>query len=127
MIIGRVQEKIAPALRDHILFYEVATPVTHWRYTGNKNGSMMGARPGRKNMKNKISHYRTPVKNLILEGQFEKIQSLLESNADSSSFSFNKDIYRLIKAGKISKAEGLRFSPNPQALEMNLKGIFIKS
>jgi prolycopene isomerase len=73
VIIGRVQEKIAPALRDHILFYEVATPVTHWRYTGNKNGSMMGARPGRKNMKNKISHYRTPVKNLILGGHWAEL------------------------------------------------------
>lgn len=67
------------------------------------------------------------VKNLILEGQFEKIQGILDGSGDSSSFSFNKDIYRLIKAGKISKADGLRFSPNPQALEMNLKGIFIKS
>ena len=67
------------------------------------------------------------IKNLILEGHNEKIQGQLESGGDSSSFSFNKDIYRLIKAGKISKAEGLRFSPNPQALEMNLKGIFMKS
>ena len=61
------------------------------------------------------------------EGQFEKIQGILDGNTDSNSFSFNKDIFRLIKAGKISKAEGLRFSPNPQALEMNLKGIFIKT
>jgi twitching motility protein PilT len=76
---------------------------------------------------NEILYADATVKNLILEGQFEKIQSLLESNADTNSFSFNKDIYRLIKAGKISKADGLRFSPNPQALEMNLKGIFIKS
>lgn len=76
---------------------------------------------------NEILHADATVKNLILEGQFEKIQMLLESSGDSSSFSFNKDIYRLIKAGKISKADGLRFSPNPQALEMNLKGIFIKS
>lgn len=67
------------------------------------------------------------VKNLILEGQFEKIQGILEGSGDSNSFSFNKDIYRLIKAGKISKADGLRFSPNPQALDMNLKGIFIKT
>src|SRR3954468_21193962 len=67
------------------------------------------------------------VKNLILEGQNEKIQGLLESNADSATFSFNKDILRLIKAGKISKADGLKFSPNPQQLDMNLKGIFIKS
>jgi twitching motility protein PilT len=67
------------------------------------------------------------VKNLILEGQFEKIQGILEGSGDSSSFSFNKDIYRLIKEGKISKAEGLRFSPNPQALDMNLKGIFVRT
>ncbi|HWL16447.1 MAG TPA: PilT/PilU family type 4a pilus ATPase [Opitutus sp.] len=67
------------------------------------------------------------VKNLILEGQFEKIQGILDGGSDSNSFSFNKDLYRLIKAGKISKADGLRFSPNPQALDMNLKGIFIKS
>lgn len=67
------------------------------------------------------------VKNLILEGQFEKLQGILEGTGDSNSFSFNKDIYRLIKAGKISKADGLRFSPNPQALEMNLKGIFVRS
>jgi twitching motility protein PilT len=67
------------------------------------------------------------VKNLILEGQFEKIQGILEGSGDSTSFSFNKDIYRLIKDGKISKAEGLRFSPNPQALDMNLKGIFVRT
>jgi twitching motility protein PilT len=76
---------------------------------------------------NEILNADATVKNLILEGQFEKLQGILEGSADSSSFSFNKDIYRLIKAGKISKADGLRFSPNPQALEMNLKGIFIKS
>ncbi len=73
VLIKRVEEKIAPGLRDHILFYEVATPVTHWRYTGNKNGTMMGARPGRQNMKNKISHYRTPVKNLILGGHWAEL------------------------------------------------------
>jgi twitching motility protein PilT len=76
---------------------------------------------------NEILNADTVVRNLILEGQFEKIQGILEGTGDSSSYSFNKDIYRLIKAGKISKAEGLRFSPNPQALEMNLKGIFMTS
>ena len=76
---------------------------------------------------NEILYAEATVRNLILEGQNEKIQALLESNADSSTFAFNKDIYRLIKAGKISKQDGMRFSPNPQQLEMNLRGIFIKS
>jgi phytoene dehydrogenase-like protein len=72
-IISRVEQKLAPGLRSHILFYEIATPVTHWRYTGNKNGSMMGAKPGRENMQNKIAHYRTPVKNLILGGHWAEL------------------------------------------------------
>jgi len=73
ILISRVEKKLAPGLRSHVIFYEVATPVTHWRYTGNKNGTMMGARPGRENMKNKISHYRTPVKNLIIGGHWAEL------------------------------------------------------
>lgn len=76
---------------------------------------------------NEILTADATVKNLILEGQFEKIQGLLDGSGDSASFSFNKDLYRLWKAGTIGKSDALRFSPNPQALEMNFKGIFIKS
>jgi twitching motility protein PilT len=76
---------------------------------------------------NEILYADATVKNLILEGQNEKIQGLLESNADSATFSFNKDLYRLWKAGKINKQDALKFSPNPQQLEMNMKGIFIKT
>src|SRR5471032_1965422 len=59
------------------------------------------------------------VRNLILEGQNEKLQGMLDSGSDSASFSFNRDLLRLVNAGKISKADALRFSPNAQALEMN--------
>jgi twitching motility protein PilT len=76
---------------------------------------------------NEILNADSTVKNLILEGHFEKIQGLLESGTESGTFSFNRDLYRLVKAGTISKADGLRFSPNPQALDMNLKGIFFKA
>lgn len=72
-IIERVEALVAPGLRSHILFYEVATPVTHYRYTGNKNGTMMGAKPGRKNMQSKIAHYQTPVKNLLLGGHWAEL------------------------------------------------------
>ena len=67
------------------------------------------------------------VKTLIVEVQFEKIQGLLAGSNDSASGSFNKDRYRLWEAGGIGKADALRYSPNPCALEMNFKGIFIKS
>ncbi|MCH5600061.1 hypothetical protein [Niabella ginsengisoli] len=72
-ILQHVEELVAPGLRSHILFYEVATPVTHWRYTGNKNGTMMGAKPSRKNMKSRIAHYHTPVKNLLIGGQWAEL------------------------------------------------------
>lgn len=65
------------------------------------------------------------VKNLILEGEFDKIPSLLDVDTEAGSQSFNKDLYRLIKAGMISKGDGMKNSSNPQALEMNLKGIFL--
>lgn len=66
-------------------------------------------------------------RNLILEGHFDKVQALLEATTETNSISFNKDLYRLIKEGKIAKSDGLRVSPNPQSLEMNLKGIFIRT
>lgn len=70
VLIRRVEEKIAPGLRQHIVYCDVATPVTHWRYTGNRDGSMMGAKPGRENMQAGIAHYRTPIKNLLLGGHW---------------------------------------------------------
>jgi len=73
VLIRRVEERIAPGLRSHILFYDVATPVTLWRYTGNKNGTMMGSKPGRENMQSKVAHYRTPVRNLLLSGHWAEL------------------------------------------------------
>lgn len=72
-IIERVEREIAPGLQKHILFFDVATPVTHWRYTGNKGGTMMGARPGKKNMQGKVARYHTPVKNLLLGGHWAEL------------------------------------------------------
>ncbi|HMR83961.1 MAG TPA: NAD(P)/FAD-dependent oxidoreductase, partial [Niabella sp.] len=42
-------------------------------YTGNKNGTMMGAKPGWVNIRNKIAHYRTPIKNVILGGHWAEL------------------------------------------------------
>ena len=72
-LIQRVEEKLAPGLQQHILFYEVATPITHWRYTGNTGGSMMATKPNRPNMMNKVATYRTPVKNLLVGGHWAEL------------------------------------------------------
>ena len=72
-LIERVEEKVAPGLQKHILFYEVATPVTHWRYTGNTDGSIMATKPNRPNMMKKVATYHTPVKNLLLGGHWAEL------------------------------------------------------
>ena len=72
-LIKRVEDKVAPGLQSHILFYEVATPVTHWRYTGNTGGSMMATKPNRPNMMNKVATYKTPVHNLLMGGHWAEL------------------------------------------------------
>jgi twitching motility protein PilT len=61
----------------------------------------------------------------IIEGEFEKLEAVIEANEDNGSKTFNQDLYRLVKAGKITKESALENSPNPRQLEMNLKGIFL--
>jgi twitching motility protein PilT len=64
-------------------------------------------------------------RNTIQEGQFDKIPAVIEAGGEIGSKSFNKDLLRLMKEGKISKKTALEVSPNPKALEMNTKGIFL--
>lgn len=66
-------------------------------------------------------------RSVIGEGAFEKIPSVIEAGKESGSKSFNQDLYRLVKAGNITRQTALAHSPNPKALEMNLKGIFLSS
>ena len=38
---------------------------------------------------------------------------------------FNQALFQLVKDGKVTEAEALTKATNPQALEMNFKGIFL--
>jgi len=38
---------------------------------------------------------------------------------------FNQSLFNLVKEGKVSEKEALSKASNPQALEMNFKGIFL--
>jgi len=67
------------------------------------------------------------VRKILQEGEFQKLYSALEAGKDSGSRTFNGDLFRLYKEGRISKEDALLFSPNAKQLEMNLKGIFLSS
>lgn len=73
ILIDRIEKKLNIDLRSHIVYPDIATPITHQRYTGNRNGTMMGARPGKSNMQAKIAHYKTPVSNVFLSGHWAEL------------------------------------------------------
>jgi len=70
VLLDRVEGALAPGLQDHVELLDVATPVTHWRYTGNRGGSIMAARPTKANIHARVAQYRTPVENLLLAGHW---------------------------------------------------------
>jgi Tfp pilus assembly ATPase PilU len=49
----------------------------------------------------------------------------IETGGDDGSLSFNQSLFQLVKDGKITQKEALSKASNPQALEMNFKGIFL--
>lgn len=63
----------------------------------------------------------------IKDGEFDKIESVIEVSKDNGSKTFNQDLFRLVKNGLISKEDALENSPNPRQLEMNLQGIFLST
>ena len=120
VIIDRVAEMMCPSLRQHILFYDIATPVTHWRYTGNLGGTMMGARPGRANMQGKVARYHTPVPNVFLSGHWAELGGGVPIAAKAGANAAllvlkkeNKAIFQLLAGymdGKV-KLEAVRAHP----------------
>ncbi|NQT77571.1 MAG: NAD(P)/FAD-dependent oxidoreductase [Bacteroidetes bacterium] len=73
ILIQRVEEKLIPGLRSHIEVLDIATPMTYLRYTGNRNGAIMGFRPSFRNIRNKVAHYSTPVENLFIGSQWAEL------------------------------------------------------
>lgn len=70
ILIARVEKALGVDIRKHIEVMEIATPVTYWRFTKNRDGSTMGAKPTGKNINRNIAHYRTPLKNVFLGGHW---------------------------------------------------------
>jgi prolycopene isomerase len=94
ILISRVEKSLDVKLKDHIEVLEIATPITFWRYTKNRNGSIMGASPTDKNIKNKLAHYYTPVKNLFLGGHWAEygggMQIAVKAAANASLLILNE-------------------------------------
>jgi twitching motility protein PilT len=65
------------------------------------------------------------VKKLIEENRLDKLPAAIETGLDDGMINFNQALFNLVKQGKVSEQEALGKATNPQALEMNFKGIFL--
>jgi twitching motility protein PilT len=65
------------------------------------------------------------VKKLIEENRLDKLPAAIETGTDDGMQNFNQALYKLVQEGKVTEKEALDKATNPQALEMNLKGIFL--
>ncbi len=65
------------------------------------------------------------VKKLMEENRLDKLPAAIETGGDDGMINFNQALFNLVKQGKVTEKEALAKASNPQALEMNFKGIFL--
>jgi twitching motility protein PilT len=65
------------------------------------------------------------VRKMIEDNRLDKLAAVIETSADDGMITFNQSLFNLVKEKKVSEKEALAKASNPQALEMNFKGIFL--
>ena len=64
---------------------------------------------------------------LLVDNRLDKLQQALENSRTEGMQSFNQSLVELVKNGLISEEEALVHASNPEALKMNLKGVYLNS
>ena len=64
-------------------------------------------------------------KKMLEENRLDKLTAAIETSSDDGMLTFNQSLFNLVKAGRVSEKEAMAKASNPQALEMNFKGIFL--
>jgi len=65
------------------------------------------------------------VRKMLEENRLEKLAAAIETGVDDGMQTFNQAMFNLVKDRKITEKEAMAKASNPQALEMNFKGIFL--
>jgi prolycopene isomerase len=79
VLILRVERALGIDLRSRVEVCEIATPITYGRFTGNRDGAIMGFRPTRRNLRAGIARHATPVPNVLIGGQWAEVGGGLPS------------------------------------------------
>jgi len=65
------------------------------------------------------------VRKMLEENRLEKLAAAIETGLEDGMQTFNQALFNLVKQGRVTEKEALAKATNPQALEMNFKGIFL--
>ena len=65
------------------------------------------------------------VRKLIRESRFEKLPDAIQDGRDEGMQTFNQHLVKMVKASLVTEEVALANSSNPEALKMNLKGIYL--
>src|SRR3954470_24458272 len=65
------------------------------------------------------------VRKMLEENRLDKLGAAIETGHDDGMQDFNRALFQLVQDGRVTKEEALSKAGNPQALEMNFKGIFL--
>ena len=65
------------------------------------------------------------IKKMLEDNRLDKLTVAIETGGDDGMCTFNQSLFNLVKSGRITEKEALSKASNPQALEMNFKGIFL--
>ncbi len=67
------------------------------------------------------------VRSLIYENEMDKLDRAIEGGGDDGMISFNGSLLELINEGMITEETALAHTDSPEALRMNLRGIFLSA
>ena len=65
------------------------------------------------------------VRKLVEENRLDKLFAAIETGTDEGMQTFNQSLLKLVKAKLITEENALAQASNPEALRMNLRGIFL--
>lgn len=65
------------------------------------------------------------VRKLIEENRLDKLPAAIETGVEDGMQNFNQALFQLVKDRKVTETEAMSKASNPQALEMNFRGIFL--
>jgi prolycopene isomerase len=97
-VLQQLEVKLIPDLRNHLLFYDAATPLTLERYTGNERGAMYGLASTPRQIGNLRPSYETPIPGLFQVGHYTRPSHGIVGASLSGFFAAQAILHKLHRA-----------------------------